>query len=86
MESKLYPLLHQLLITKHTTKNDFSSKEMIWYWDVYSVSLDEKTSLVRCSCTSFGRDVHIPWFEVTNINPEFKIKEVCTQKMLNTIG
>ena len=84
MDDKFYGVQHQMLVMTYEKPFVNGQWKETWYWDVYSVQIDE-TSMVKCECTSNGRDVKIPWFKVSEIEFSNEIKDVCKTKMKNTI-
>lgn len=85
MVGKFYSVNHQLLILEQDKHfDDSGTREDVWHWDVYSVKSDDYTK-VRCECKSNGRNIIIPWFKTKKLNINEAIREVCLDKMKDTI-
>ncbi|MGE7622801.1 hypothetical protein ACQKMD_06995 [Viridibacillus sp. NPDC096237] len=85
MEGKFYTVKHRILEMNYDVPYVSSGKSVdTWIWDVYIV--DKKDSiLVRMECTTSGKNVAIPWYEVRNIKLEDAIIDACRFEMQKAI-
>lgn len=85
MTERMYAVQHQLLILNYSKpfgSNGTKSEE--WSWDVFSVVVDDYT-LIRCECSSAGRNISIPWFKTEELDIAPVVKEKCLSIMKKTI-
>lgn len=85
MTEGFYPVQHQLLVLSYSRPyGSHGTKSEEWHWDVFSVVINDLT-LIRCECTSSGRNEKISWFKSEEVNVGPVIKEKCLNIMKKKI-
>lgn len=81
MLEKTYSVNHSLFIATHKKLlGSNGTWEETWYWDIYITEIDGY-GMIRCECSSNGRNVVIPWFQTKEINLTEVAKKACREKM-----